>query len=117
MFLVLTIVLSCKKHHDKPIENFKFDTPAYQGKKDMKGASEKKRIAFYNANGERLSARIERPVHTHPKAYALFAHCFTCNKNLHAVKNISRALTKAGFAVMRFDFTGLGESEGEIKGD
>ena len=49
MFLVLTIVLSCKKHHDKPIEDFKFDTPAYQGKKDMKGASEKNRIAFYNA--------------------------------------------------------------------
>ena len=73
-----------------------------------------KRIVFNNANGERLSARIEQPIHTHPKAYALFAHCFTCNKNLLAVKNISRALTKAGFAVMRFDFTGLGESEGDF---
>ncbi len=74
-----------------------------------------KRITFNNADGERLSARIETPVHTHPKAYALFAHCFTCNKNLLAIKNISRALTKAGFAVMRFDFTGLGESEGEFE--
>jgi putative redox protein len=44
----------------------------------------------------------------------LFAHCFTCNKNLTAVRNISRALTSAGFAVLRFDFTGLGESEGDF---
>lgn len=43
--------------------------------------------------------------------YALFAHCFTCNKNFLAVRNIGRALNKAGIAVLRFDFTALGESE------
>ncbi len=45
---------------------------------------------------------------------ALFAHCFTCSKNLKAVANISRALTRQGIAVLRFDFTGLGESEGDF---
>lgn len=54
------------------------------------------------------------PVNKRPTAYALFAHCFTCNKNLQAATNISRALTAKGIAVMRFDFTGLGESEGDF---
>ena len=54
------------------------------------------------------------PVDNKPVAYALFAHCFTCTKNLSAVKNISRALTNNSIAVLRFDFTGLGESEGDF---
>ena len=54
------------------------------------------------------------PVNKRPKAFALFAHCFTCSKNLQAVTYISRALTAKGIAVMRFDFTGLGESEGDF---
>ncbi len=54
------------------------------------------------------------PVDKKPKAYALFAHCFTCSKNFMAVTNISRALTAKGIAVLRFDFTGLGDSEGEF---
>lgn len=71
-------------------------------------------ILFSNHQGEQLAARLELPMDTHPKAFALFAHCFTCNKNLSAVKNISRALARQGFGVMRFDFTGLGESEGDF---
>ncbi|MFW5706252.1 MAG: alpha/beta fold hydrolase [Bacteroidota bacterium] len=74
------------------------------------------RIKFQNRDGIKLSARIELPVNSRPLAYALFAHCFTCTKNLHAITNISRALTMQGIGVFRFDFTGLGESEGEFEG-
>jgi uncharacterized OsmC-like protein/alpha-beta hydrolase superfamily lysophospholipase len=73
------------------------------------------KITFLNADGERLAARLELPAHQHPYHYALFAHCFTCNKNLTAVRNISRGLTLKGYAVLRFDFTGLGESEGDFE--
>ncbi|MEO1260664.1 MAG: alpha/beta fold hydrolase [Bacteroidota bacterium] len=72
------------------------------------------KINFNNKDGEMLAARLELPVNQHPHTYAIFAHCFTCNKNLTAVKNISRALNQAGYAVLRFDFTGLGESEGDF---
>lgn len=71
-------------------------------------------VSFDNAQGETLAARLELPANQHPHNYVLFAHCFTCNKNLVAIKNISRSLTRDGFAVLRFDFTGLGESEGEF---
>ncbi|MGD8394333.1 MAG: alpha/beta fold hydrolase [Candidatus Eiseniibacteriota bacterium] len=73
-----------------------------------------RRVSFTNANGERLVGRLELPLAGAPRAHALFAHCFTCNKNLRAIGNISRALTDQGFAVLRFDFTGLGESEGDF---
>ncbi len=73
-----------------------------------------KKLFFTNAQGEQLAARLEMPVNQKPHTYALFAHCFTCNKNLTAVRNISRALTSRGIAVLRFDFTGLGESEGDF---
>lgn len=72
------------------------------------------KIVFQNADGYQLSARLELPLDQKPHAFAIFAHCFTCNKNLNAVRNISRALTQNGFAVLRFDFSGLGESEGEF---
>lgn len=72
------------------------------------------KITFNNKSGDTLSAKIELPDNREPVAYALFAHCFTCNKNLTAVRNISKALTSQGIAVMRFDFTGLGESEGDF---
>ncbi len=72
------------------------------------------KITFQNAQGTTLSARIDLPPDRKPLYFALFAHCFTCSKDLHAVRNISRALTGAGFGVMRFDFTGLGHSEGEF---
>lgn len=73
-----------------------------------------KTVTFENNRGERLAARLDLPVDTQPVAYALFAHCFTCSKNLKAVTTISRALTTQGYAVLRFDFTGLGESEGDF---
>jgi len=73
------------------------------------------KITFQNKEGQTLVGRLELPVDQHPHNYAIFAHCFTCNKNLSAVKNIGKALTSKGFGVLRFDFTGLGESEGDFE--
>ena len=73
-----------------------------------------KKIEFQNFQGQTLAARLELPANQHPHTYALFAHCFTCSKNLTAVRHISRALNMEGIAVLRFDFTGLGESEGDF---
>lgn len=72
------------------------------------------KIEFTNSDGHKLVGRLELPASDHPHNYVLFAHCFTCNKNLSAIRNISRAMTALGFAVFRFDFTGLGESEGDF---
>lgn len=72
------------------------------------------KITFKNKNGHDLKGSIELPENRTPHNFVLFAHCFTCNKNYFAVKNISIALTSKGFGVLRFDFTGLGESEGEF---
>ncbi len=69
---------------------------------------------FKNKEGVELSAVLELPFNQEPHNFVLFAHCFTCNKNFLAVKNIGRALTANGFGVLRFDFTGLGESEGDF---
>ncbi|MGB3150727.1 MAG: bifunctional alpha/beta hydrolase/OsmC family protein [Maribacter sp.] len=72
------------------------------------------KITFRNKEGQALVGRLEMPVDQKPHNFAIFAHCFTCNKNLLAVKNIGKALTANGFAVLRFDFTGLGESDGDF---
>ena len=72
------------------------------------------KVTFKNKEGQELVGRLELPADGHPHNFVLFAHCFTCNKNLLAVKNIGKALSNNGFAVLRFDFTGLGESEGEF---
>jgi putative redox protein len=72
------------------------------------------KISFQNKSGYQLAARLELPIDQKAHAYVIFAHCFTCNKNLNAVRNISRALTQNGFGVLRFDFSGLGESEGDF---
>ncbi|MDW3647726.1 MAG: alpha/beta fold hydrolase [Bacteroidia bacterium] len=72
------------------------------------------KLSFENRNGLQLSASLDLPLGEKPKAYAVFAHCFTCGKNLRGERNISLALTQEGFAVFRFDFTGLGQSEGEF---
>lgn len=71
------------------------------------------RFSFANSNGQKLSARIDRPDGPH-RAYALFAHCFACSKDILAASRIALELTKKGVAVVRFDFTGLGASEGEF---
>ena len=73
----------------------------------------KQKITFLNRSGQQLAALLERPVFE-PLAYALFAHCFTCSKDIAAAARISRALAAEGFGVVRFDFTGLGHSEGEF---
>jgi putative redox protein len=73
------------------------------------------KINFTNTEGQQLVGRLELPINQHPHNFAIFAHCFTCNKNLSAVKNITRELTSNGFGVLRFDFTGLGESEGDFE--
>lgn len=72
------------------------------------------RIHFDSRAGHRLTGSIELPPGGHWKATALFAHCFTCGRNIRAAREIGSALAEAGFAVLRFDFTGLGESEGEF---
>jgi uncharacterized OsmC-like protein/esterase/lipase len=71
------------------------------------------RFEFPNAQGENLAAVLDRPA-GEPIAYALFAHCFTCGKDVLAAKRIAEGLTMRGIAVLRFDFTGLGASEGEF---
>ncbi|MDE2344976.1 MAG: alpha/beta fold hydrolase [Gammaproteobacteria bacterium] len=69
-------------------------------------------VRFPNAQGQLLAGLLEMPAHGKPRAYALFAHCFTCGKDVRAAVDISRALCMQGIAVLRFDFTGLGESQG-----
>lgn len=71
-------------------------------------------LRFANRHGKELTGRLELPVDGAPVAYALFAHCFTCSKDLKAVREISRTLGRAGIATLRFDFTGLGASEGDF---
>lgn len=71
------------------------------------------KVRFENDEGLSLSGVLDQPA-GRPAAYALFAHCFTCSKNLKAAANISRSLADAGIAVLRFDFTGLGQSDGEF---
>lgn len=73
-----------------------------------------KRLNIQNAKGFQLQAYLDLPANQKPHSYAIFAHCFTCNSTLKPVKNISRVLTTHGFGVVRFDFTGLGKSEGEF---
>ncbi|MEH2540995.1 MULTISPECIES: bifunctional alpha/beta hydrolase/OsmC family protein [unclassified Bradyrhizobium] len=71
------------------------------------------RFQFTGEGGHQLAAALDMPDGP-VQAYALFAHCFTCGKDVLAAKRIATALTAKGIAVLRFDFTGLGSSEGEF---
>lgn len=71
------------------------------------------KVNFKNLKGESLSGLLETP-DTVTKAYALFAHCFTCSKDIAAASRITRAMANKGIAVLRFDFTGLGNSDGDF---
>src|SRR5258708_4786533 len=70
------------------------------------------KVEFSGASGTTLAARLDLP--PTPRAYALFAHCFTCGKDIFAAARIAEGLVAHGIAVLRFDFTGIGSSEGEF---
>ncbi|MEM7454598.1 MAG: alpha/beta hydrolase [Planctomycetota bacterium] len=72
-----------------------------------------KRVSFENGSGIRLAGIIDWPDES-PREFAVFSHCFTCTKDLKAIVRISRGLARRGIAVLRFDFTGLGESGGNF---
>lgn len=71
------------------------------------------RFQFTGGDGHELAATLDRP-DGDPVAFALFAHCFTCGMNVLAARRIAAALAEKGIALLRFDFTGLGASEGEF---
>ncbi len=71
------------------------------------------RITFQGHAGHSLAARLDLPEGT-ARGSAVFAHCFTCSKDIPAARRIAERLAAQGIAVLRFDFTGLGHSEGEF---
>ncbi len=73
----------------------------------------KEKISFPGFDGSELAALLEFP-DENPLGYVLFAHCFSCGKDIASASRISRAMVRRGFAVMRFDFTGLGNSDGDF---
>ena len=73
----------------------------------------RKKIVFKNKQGLELAGLMELPSRE-PAGVVLFAHCFTCGKDISSASRISRALADRGFAVLRFDFTGLGSSDGDF---
>ncbi len=76
-------------------------------------APKSKKITFAGAAGDQLAARLDLP-DGKPQAYALWAHCFSCTKDIFAASRVAGGLTAKGIAVLRFDFTGLGGSEGDF---
>lgn len=70
-------------------------------------------VEFAGSEGQTLAGRLDLPDGT-PRAYALFAHCFSCSKDIAAAREIARTLATSGIGVLRFDFTGLGASEGDF---
>jgi putative redox protein len=71
------------------------------------------KVEFRGASGDLLAGRLDRP-DGRPRAFGLFAHCFTCSKDVFAAQRISKGLAERGIAVLRFDFTGLGNSAGDF---
>ncbi len=72
------------------------------------------RVKFDGGNGAALAGIVDRPSESDPSLVAVFSHCFTCNKDLKAIVRISRGLAAHGVAVLRYDMTGLGGSEGDF---
>ncbi len=72
------------------------------------------KFSFTGKDGQVLDGRLELPLYSKPRGAVLFAHCFTCTKQSHAATRVSAALAARGLAVLRFDFTGLGGSDGEF---
>ncbi len=72
------------------------------------------RVQFKNQEGLTLTGDLEMPATGEPRAFALFAHCFSCTRKIRAAVHITRAMADQGIAVLRFDFTGLGQSEGDF---
>jgi len=73
-----------------------------------------RKVTFPGSQGDQLAGSLSLPADGTPMAWALFAHCFTCSKDLKAAFHITRELNAHRIAVLRFDFTGIGESEGEF---
>lgn len=71
------------------------------------------RLTFPGSTGATLAGVLHRP-EGDPKGSVLLAHCFTCSKDLHTMTRLARGLAEAGYAVLRFDFTGIGESGGDF---
>jgi len=76
-------------------------------------ASQREKVNFRNSQDHMLAGLMEFPAEQ-PRGYVLFAHCFTCGKDISSASRIARALANQGFAVLRFDFTGLGGSDGDF---
>ncbi|MDA1089207.1 MAG: alpha/beta fold hydrolase [Proteobacteria bacterium] len=76
-------------------------------------AARSEKVTFAGAHGDMLAARLDLP-EGHPTAYALWAHCFSCTKDIFAASRVARGLTDHGIGVLRFDFTGLGASDGNF---
>lgn len=87
--------VNTNRHHSKLIVVRLTNEPTMRSEK----------LTFPNDCGALLSGRLDVPVDGEPVAFVLFAHCFTCSKNLNAVMHISRSLTRTGIGVLRFDFT------------
>ena len=73
-----------------------------------------RKVSFIGAGGDALAAVLELPNQGAPRGYALFAHCFTCTKDIFSARYLTAGLAEKGFAILRFDFTGLGASEGDF---
>ncbi|MFN2318948.1 MAG: alpha/beta fold hydrolase [Dermatophilaceae bacterium] len=84
-----------------------------RGRGDGDGRASLRDITFPGALGQPIAAVMELPA-GRPRAVALMAHCFTCSSSSHATARISGALAERGYAVLRFDFTGLGQSGGDF---
>ena len=78
-------------------------------------ATQSLKVQFKNSAGFLLDARLDLPVEINPQAFVILSHCFTCTKETLTTARVSRGLAQKGLAVLRFDFTGLGNSAGQFE--